>query len=104
MKRKPRGKSFGSPDHPHAGNGRIPGTGTKLKLEITAWLKTIAEDEEWRAGLLARARAGDTILDREIIARAAGKVPDVLHLETPAPLVIDLIAGPRKPDDDEPAE
>lgn len=95
-KRKPRGKPFSSPDHPHHKGGRPAGSGDKRKLELTAWLKSIAEDDQWREGLLARARAGDTILDKEIIARTAGKVPEVLHLDAPRPLVIDLVLGPTE--------
>lgn len=56
-------------------------------------------DPEWRESFRRRAIEGDATLDREIIARTAGKVPDVLQVKTPAPLVVDLVKGPGEPAD-----
>jgi hypothetical protein len=62
----------------------------------------MASDPEWRESFRRRAIKGDPQLDKEIIMRASGKVPDILHLETPAPLVVDLVApGEARPEAEE---
>jgi hypothetical protein len=90
------------PGRPFAkGNpGRPVGAVDRKRLDLSAWLQQIAMDPEWRQSFRKRALAGDPTLDKEILARTMGKVPDVLHLETPAPLVVDLV---RPDTDDDPA-
>ena len=77
--------------------GKKPGTLSKSKVAFNALLKEIAESKEYQDGLKARAIAGDSTLDKEILARVLGAVPKVMQIETPAPLVIDVVEGP--PDD-----
>lgn len=97
MPGKPRGKPFEKGNT--ASRGRQPGSIDRKKLDLVAWMHEMAMDPEWRDSFRRRAIEGDATLDREIIARTAGKVPDVLQVETPAPLVVDLVRGPGEPAD-----
>ena len=93
-KGKPRGRPFtGQP-----GPGRPPGSVDRVKVEMTAWLRELSEDDEMRKAIKAKCLE-DASMMRELLARTMGKVPDVLHLETPAPLVIDLVTGPEGGED-----
>ena len=79
------------------GPGRPKGSVNKSKLAFAALLKDIADSPEYQNSLRARAVKGDATLDKEILARVLGAVPKVMQIETPAPLVIDVVEGP--PDD-----
>lgn len=95
-KGKPRGRPFtGQP-----GPGRPPGSVDKRKVELAAWLKEMSEEDEVRQAIRNKCLE-DASMMRELLARTMGKVPDVLHLDAPKPLVIDLVTGPH---DDEPPE
>jgi len=74
--------------------GRPQGALAKSKLAFAALLKDIADSQEYQDSLRARALQGDSTLDREILARVLGAVPKVMQIETPAPLVIDVVEGP----------
>jgi hypothetical protein len=72
-------------------SGRPVGAGNKSKIAFAALLKDIAESPEYQDSLRARALKGDPTLDREILARVLGAVPKVMQIETPAPLIIDVV-------------
>lgn len=90
-----KGRPFGPDNRP---KGRPKGSVNKAKLAFNALLKDIAESVEYQDSLRARAVNGDATLDREILARVLGSVPKVLQLETPAPLVLDMVTGPDEPE------
>ena len=96
---RPRGRSFGSPDHPRHGAGRPPGASNKQRLEMTAWLKYLADEPDVRDAIRAKVLTDPTMM-RELLVRTLGKVPDIVHLGTPAPLVIDLVTGPTETPDE----
>lgn len=81
----------GQSGNPH---GRPKGSVNRQTVEFAKLLKAIADDPAYQAGLWERAVAGDTTLDKEILARVLGSVPKILQLETPAPLVVDVVTGP----------
>lgn len=77
--------------------GKPKGAVGLVKRTLNELLKGIADDPEYHESLRSRAIAGDVTLDKEILARVMGAVPKVLQLETPAPLVVDLVTGPDEP-------
>jgi len=91
MPAKPRGKPFGSPGGPKS--GRPPGVPNKPK-PMAIFLAALAEEAETRDALKAMVLK-DPQMMKELLARTMGKVPDVLHLDAPKPLVIDLVTGPE---------
>ena len=80
-----------------AGPGRPKGSVNKAKLAYNALLKDIAESEEYQASFRARAIQGDPTIDREIANRVGGPVPRVMQIDTPAPLIVDIVLGPDEP-------
>ena len=53
-------------------------------------LADLAADPEIRAAIKEKIKTDPSMM-RELLARTEGKVPDILQIETPAPLVIDLV-------------
>jgi hypothetical protein len=77
------------------GPGRPKGSVNKSKLEINALLKDIAMSQAYQDSLRARAVKGDVGLDKEILARVLGPVKTVTEINTPKPVVVDLLIGDR---------
>jgi hypothetical protein len=67
---------------------------------MAIFLAALAEETETRDALKAMVLK-DPQMMKELLARTMGKVPDVLHLDAPKPLVVDLVMGPDAPSDSE---
>ena len=76
------------------GPGRPKGSVNKNKLALGELLRDIGMSPEYQDSLRARAVKGDTVLDKEILARILGAVPKIVQVKTPAPLVVDMVTGP----------
>jgi hypothetical protein len=79
---------------PNAGKGRPKGALNKTTKAMREFLADLAADPEVRAAIKEKIKSDPSMM-RELLARTEGKVPDVLHIETPAPLVVDLVTGPQ---------
>ena len=90
-----KGRPFG-PDNPP--KGRPKGSVSPEKRELSALIKAIASDPDYQASFKRRAIDGDPTLDKMISDRTLGPVPKVMQIETPKPLVIDLVIGPDASD------
>lgn len=88
--RRVRGRPF-SKGNP----GKPIGATNKVKREMSEFLRDLANDPEVRSAIRAKVLT-DPVMQKELLARTQGKVPDILQLETPAPLVVDLVAGPEE--------
>lgn len=86
----PRGRPF----KPGEG-GRPKGALNKETKAMREFLADLAADPEIRAAIKEKIKT-DPGMMRELLARTEGKVPDVLQVETPAPLVVDLVTGPAE--------
>lgn len=78
---------------PNAGKGRPKGVPNKVTKAMREFLADLAADPEIRAAIKEKIKTDPSMM-RELLARTEGKVPDVLQVETPAPLVVDLVTGP----------
>lgn len=54
------------------------------------FLADLAADPKIRAAIKEKILTDPSMM-RELLARTEGKVPDILHIESPVPLVVDLI-------------
>ena len=87
------------PTFPKGNPGRPKGALNKETKAMREFLADLAADPEIRAAIKEKIKTDPSMM-RELLARTEGKVPDVIHLETPVPLVVDLVAGPRDDGDD----
>lgn len=84
---------------PNAGKGRPKGALNKTTKAMREFLADLAADPEIRAAIKEKIKTDPSMM-RELLARTEGKVPDVLHLDAPKPLVVDLVTGPDEHDPD----
>lgn len=79
------------PRPPNAGKGRPKGVPNKTTRAMREFLADLAADPEIRAAIKEKIKTDPSMM-RELLARTEGKVPDILQVETPLPLVVDLVS------------